>query len=113
MLFFLVYAAIGKLLIFLWQQFPLSAYLGSKWKPLQKLFGCDLCFGVWVYWVLALFFPTANIFICYVDQWLSSVFLSTLMYVFTALLTGAVTSFIVHLFSLGWNMKFQRIVIDG
>lgn len=113
MLFFLVYAAIGKLLIFLWQQFPLSGWLADKWKPLQKLFGCDLCFGVWVYWLLALFFPSVNLFICYMSQWASDMFLYVLMYIFTAFLTGAVTSFIVHLFSLGWNTKFQKIVIDG
>ena len=112
MLEFIVYALIGKLLIFLWQQFPLSDYLSSKWKPLQKLFGCDLCLGVWIYWFLALFFEEANPFLYMVDKYLNVyIYPAAFIFVFTAFLTGAITSFIVHIFSLGWNTKFQVIEI--
>ena len=110
---YLIYAVTGKLLIFMWQQFPLSDYLSSKWKPLQKLFKCDLCLGVWIFWFLAFFFEEANPFLKIVNDnihynfWLYVVF-----YIFTAFITGAITSFAVHIFSLGWNTKFQTIIIE-
>ena len=110
---YLVFALVGKLLIFLWQQFPLSAYLSSKSKLLQKLFGCDLCLGVWIYWFLALLFEEVNPFLTSVDKYVGyNIELSVFMYIFTAFLTGAITSFIVHIFSLGWNTKFQTLVIE-
>jgi len=109
---FLVFACVGKLFIFLWQQFPLSSYLSSKWKPLQKLFECDLCFGVWVFSFLALFIPEANPLILIVDDWLLTPILASVVYVFIAFIYGASTSFLVHIFSIGWNAKFQTIVIE-
>ena len=111
MLEFVVFAAIGKVLIYLWQQFPLSEYLGSKWKPLSKLFGCDLCLGVWIYWFMACFFADINPFLPMVDCFKGDMPLYLFAFVFTAFLTGAVTSFLVHVFSLGWNTKFQTIVV--
>src|SRR5512139_921244 len=86
---YFAYAIVGKLLIFLWQQFPLSNYLSSKWKPLQKLFSCDLCLGVWIYWFLALFFEEVNPFMGMLDK-------SIFALIFTSFLTGALTSFLVH-----------------
>jgi len=109
---FVAFAAIGKILIYLWQQFPLTEYLSSKWKPLSKLFGCDLCFGVWVYWFMACFFTNVNPFINIIDKFSGDMPLFLFAFVFTAFLTGAVTSFIVYIFSLGCNAKFQIIVVE-
>ena len=108
------YALLGKLLIYLWQLFPLSSYLSSKWKPLQKLFGCDLCLGVWIFWFLALIFEEINPFLSVMDKYVMySTVLAVFAFIFTAFLTGAITSFIVHIFSLGWNTKFQTIVVQN
>jgi hypothetical protein len=112
MLDYFVYALVGKLLIFLWQQFPLSGYLSSKSKLLQKLFGCDLCLGVWIYWFLAIVFEEANMFLYIVDKYIGNPGLAVFFYIFTAFLTGAITSFIVHIFSMGWNAKFQTLVVE-
>lgn len=54
MLSWLLYAVVGRILIFVWQKFPLQ-----KIKPLQKIelimeiHSCDLCSGVWIYSIVA------------------------------------------------------------
>lgn len=65
---------------------------------LEKLHRCDLCSGVWVYAILAValqldLFGMSN--------------------VVTQAATGAVTSYLVHVFVIGWKEKFaQPIVIQ-
>jgi hypothetical protein len=71
--------------------------VGSKWKFLGELVSCDLCLGVWVYWFFALIFGV-NLFyeLGYIP-------------ILSELLTGAATSFVVHVFSIGWMDKFGVI----
>jgi len=90
---YFAYALLGKLLIFLFQKSKFSK-IGKGF--LKELFECDLCIGVWIYFGLALLFvdPT-NIF----------------SYIVTSFLTGAVTSFLVWVFSAGWNEKFSILEI--
>lgn len=93
----LLFAATGRILIYLWMIFPEPGFIGIPYW-LKKLHSCDLCSGVWIYAALALAIK-ADLF--GMDHWL------------TQLATGAVTSYLVHLFVLGAKEKFsQPIVIN-
>lgn len=78
------------------QNFPLVEWLSSKREVLKKLFGCDLCFGFWIYLVLA-FFIKQDIGIRFI--------------VVREVCIAAVSAFVMHLISLGWKEKFSVIVI--
>lgn len=94
-----IYLAVGKVAIYLIQKFPLTQKLSDKWELLDKLFNCDLCLGTWVYAFLA---------------WMFSLHLQSFIYIpiLSEFLFGGCASFIMHLISLGWNSKFQTIVIE-
>ncbi len=99
----ILYILIGKLLIFLFQKFPFQNlfFIGrffSEGRFLEQLFSCDLCLGVWVYALLAFFFG-----INYFEFYFIGV---------TEFLAGAVTSFIVHLISIGWKDKFGTFILE-
>ena len=87
MLSWLIYAAIGKVLIYLWSKFPLPEKL-EKIKQIEQLHSCHLCSGVWIYTVLA---------------WLLGVDLLELWFGFShvialsEIVTGCVTSYVIHL----------------
>lgn len=100
-----IYALLGKLIIYLAQKFPFISIpiVGRLWEEkrfLGKLFGCDLCAGTWVYFFLAL--------ILHINL-LNEFGYIPVLYEF---LTGAIMSFVVHTFSLGWNSKFQLIKLE-
>lgn len=97
MLTWLIFAVIGKLLIYLWMKFPLPQWS----KTLGELHQCDLCSGFWIYSILA--------FCLGVD-----IFQAEFGYtveVVGSLITGAVTSFVVHIFSIGWREKYSQPII--
>jgi len=94
LLSFFGFAAIGKLLIYLFQQFPLTR--NFKIKFFAKLFDCDLCLGVWIYFVLSVFFHFVV---------MSDVF--GYIPLVSEVVTAAITTFVVHLISLGWRTKFE------
>jgi hypothetical protein len=83
---------------FPFQKIPLLSRLFEEGKFLQELFSCDLCLGVWVYTVLAFFFK-ANIYDVFYFP------------VISELLTGITTSFIMHVFSVGWKDLYSTTVI--
>jgi len=104
MLDYLIYIFIGRLLVFYSQEFPFTrlSFIGVLWeegKFLNTMFSCDLCLGVWVYTLLAILFDIN--------------FFGTIMIARTEIigwfLTGASTSFLVHMFLLGWKIKFGII----
>lgn len=105
MIKFLVYLGLGKLIIFLLQKFPFGKIyvvgkLFAEGKFLNELFGCDLCLGVWVYSILA-YLLQVNFF-------------QELGYtpIIFECITGGFASFVMHIFSLGWNTKFQTIILE-
>jgi hypothetical protein len=106
-LYYFGYLAIGKLLIWLIQMFlPLHWFIASQKniyfrEYLEKLFGCDLCLGVWVYFVLALIF---NLNIFFLDY-------NIVVKIITMFLTSIISAFIMHLITLGWNDKFRIMEI--
>lgn len=107
MLKFFAYLAIGKLLIFIGQKFPfhklpIIGNLFAEGEFLEQLFACDLCLGFYVFSFLDFFFYV-NIFaelkLPYVP-------------ILNEILVGTLATFLVHVFSIGWNSKFGVIVIE-
>jgi hypothetical protein len=97
----LIYVLIGRLVIFLAQEFPFKRipFIGNAWQEgefLQEMFSCDLCLGVWIYTLLAILF----------DMNLFGIIMIAKMDIIGWFLTGAATSFIMHVFLLGWKIKF-------
>jgi hypothetical protein len=91
----LVFAATGRILIYLWMTFPEPPFMKLPYW-LEKLHRCDLCSGVWVYAILAValkldLFGFGNLI--------------------TEAATGAVTSYLVHLFWIGVKEKFSPPII--
>jgi len=100
-----VFALVGKLLIFLFQKFPkptlpIIGKLFREGRLLDDLFSCDLCLGFWVYSGLAFLFE-----INLLKEFFYVPFLSEFI-------SGAIISFIIHLISAGWEAKYQNIVIE-
>jgi hypothetical protein len=107
MLDFVIFALVGKIILFLLQKFPKRKlpFIGTLFADgrfLDELFACDLCLGVYVYGFLS--------FLLGYDL-LSEVGFSYVPIV-SEIITGAIASFVVHIFSVGWNSKFQNLVIE-
>lgn len=94
---FILYIAIGKLLIFFGNKFvednQINGFIG-------RLMRCGLCWGFWVYTLLSLL--------------LGEVLFLDFFYVrgLSELITGAFVSFFVHLISLGWRAQFEIIIVE-
>ena len=93
----LLFAAAGRILIYLWMLFPEPKFMKlPDW--LEKLHRCDLCAGTWIFGILAIalrvdLFGFGNIV--------------------TQVASGAITSYLVHVFMIGAKEKFaQPIVIQ-
>lgn len=105
MIEYFVFAAIGRLIIFLLQKFPFQKlpWIGNWWKEghfLEELFSCDLCLGVWVYSILSVIYRYNIVPYFYIP-------------VFSWVVTGMMTSFIVHVFTNGWKALYNVTVIGG
>lgn len=90
---FLVVLAVGKLASFILRKFPLVTYIADKNKYTRELVACDLCFGVWIYTVLL---------------WIAKINIVDFLYIpiLSEFLSGAVASFLVWLFVIGWKETF-------
>lgn len=94
MLDLLILGGLGKLFIYLTQQFyPIKKI---KIEFFKKLFECDLCLGFWVYLTIFSLF----------DYELVSQLLGVKVILVNHILTAGAVSFAVHLMSLGWKLKF-------
>ena len=94
---FLLFCAVGKLLLYLFQKFPPAEKIFERWQTTKQLFECDLCLGVWVYGGLS---------------WLLQIYVfSGYIPVLSELITGAVCAFLMHLISLGWQTKYSIIEV--
>lgn len=100
LLVWLFYLILGKIIIHIWMQFHLPKFLKkSEW--FTKLHECDLCSGVWVYFILS--------FVMGVGL-LGAVGLGEMPLIDSAI-TGIVVSWAVHIFTLGWKAKYEVTVI--
>lgn len=91
---------IGKIMIFLWQSFPLPTKLENI-QVIHKLHSCDLCSGVWLFGLLSYFMGLS----------LLTMLGFSYIPVVSELVTGGVVSFVVHIFSIGWKDKFSSELV--
>jgi len=98
---FLGYALAGKVLIYLFQKSPYSSII--RWGLLKELFDCSLCLGVWVYFILAILLD--------INLFLEVIKYNNITEYFLYFITGAVTSFLVWVFSAGWDALFSVMEI--
>jgi hypothetical protein len=92
---FLFYLGVGKVFIFLIQTFAHSQHLSSEF--LKKLLFCDLCLGFWTYLVFSIFLKFDLLFILFGYETL----------LVGNVVTAGICTFVVHIFSIGWNIKFH------
>jgi hypothetical protein len=86
---YFIFLVFGKVAIFFLQTFPPLRKI--KWKFLQEALDCDLCTGTWVYIVLAFIF---------------GVNVAPKKGIVPKILTGASSSLLTHLVSIGFRDKF-------
>jgi hypothetical protein len=103
---FVLFALIGRLIIFFIQKFPFSKVplignLFGDGKYMDELINCDLCLGFWIYFFLALLMMMDITYECF-----------TYMPVFSEFITALVTSFIMHLIKVGWDAEYKNIVVN-
>ena len=96
----LVFLVVGRILVYLFQQFPLPKFI-DKFALIRKLHECDLCAGVWVFGILSFFMALS----------LLEVFGFAYIPIISELITGGVTSFVVHIFLIGFREKFNDVVV--
>ena len=95
---FLAYLVVGKILIFFSMKFVKDNKM-FEGGFIGRLLRCDLCLGVWIYSPLAYLLGTSMTDLLPVG-------------VVSSIITGMATSFVVHVFSAGWNTRFSTVVID-
>lgn len=96
----ILFLLMGKIVIHVWMQFYLPKFLKkSEW--LKKLHECDLCSGVWIYSILSFFMG--------VD--LLEVTGFGYIPLVSAIITGIVVSWLMHIFSLGWKAKYEVVIV--
>lgn len=100
MLNWIIYAVVGRLLIFLLMKLELPQRI-KKINWLEKLHSCPLCLGVWVYVFLAFFM---NIDILY--SWFGFE-----VAVIGKIVTGCLTSYLVYVFVLGFKEAHLNVTV--
>ena len=91
---FLLYVAVGKLMIYLAQKSL------SNVQSLEKLVSCDLCVGVWIYTILSGLFQIRLLEDVYWYVPLVS-----------ELITGSIVSYLVHLLTIGFKEKHLPVIV--
>lgn len=104
---FIGFLLVGKLVVFGLQKFPFRKTIIGKYfregKFLEQLFSCDFCLGFWVFSILA--------YALHIDFIKES--FCVYIPVLNEALTGLIASFMVHVFSIGWQTKFGTTVINS
>lgn len=107
MLEWFIFAAVGKLIIYLWMKFPLPQTILDNiqekyiYQFIKQLHECDLCSGTYLFTILAFFMR--------IDMLVDFGFWH--VPIVSEFVSGAISSFMVHIFSIGWKTKFEVIVI--
>ena len=103
---FVSFLLVGRLLVFLLQKFPFQKTLISIFFReggfLEELLSCSLCLGTWVYAFLGYLLKIDVIF---------SIF-NVYVVGFNEVVTGAIISFIVYIFEIGWNTRFGILEVN-
>lgn len=95
--YFVLYCITGLIIMAVWRKTP-YCHLLNKFIFFKELFECNLCFGTWVWMILAFIFPVNILYPIY-------------FFPANELLTGLVTSFVMWIFVVGWNEIFGIIKI--
>ncbi len=90
---YFIFLVFGKIAIFFLQTFPPLRQI--KWKFLQEALDCSLCTGFWVFTTLCFVFKV-NL----VEPYFLGV---------SEILTGAISSLLVYLVSIGWKSQYQIV----
>lgn len=95
---YLVYLLIGILFIYLGMHFP--PFSESKITFIKRLWNCDLCAGTWI-----------MTFLSFV---MGEILFGEVFYfpVVSELATGGLSAFLLHLIRLGWQTKFEVVIIE-
>ncbi len=104
MLKLVFYLASGRLLIWFLQTSGLMHPIWRRNPILNELGQCDLCLGFWVYLGLGSFSQSETAQ-AQQDFGLWPRFIEVIV-------QAAMSSFIMHLVRLGWQMKFGGVIID-
>jgi len=92
------FLGIGKILVYLLQKSPIPRSLPKG--LLKELFECDLCLGFWIYLFLGVMLRKD------IDEEFSKNRLVS------GLATASVSTFVVHLLSVGWRDKFSTYIVE-
>lgn len=95
----ILFLLLGRLLIYLWMSFSLPKWMKNDW--MEKLHGCDLCSGVWIFSILSFFLET---------DLLDMMGFGYIPLV-GAIITGCAVSWFTHIFILGWRAKYEIVVV--
>ena len=100
---------VGSLSVYIIRKFPFHELLYinrlfEDGKFLRELFDCRLCLGVWVFAFLSYILQINFI------EWM---FDRTGLIIVDQILTGAMASFVCHVFAMGWMTGFGTTVIDS
>jgi len=101
MLNWLIYAVVGRLLIFLGMRLHLPERIENiNW--ISQLHMCSLCMGVWIFTILAYFMG-----IDILNSWFGFPHIAIL----GEIVTGSLTSYVVWIFVAGWNSVHDVVII--
>ncbi len=92
----ITYLVLGRLFTWTLQVAGPVRFFTDRTKFTSELFECDFCLGFWVYW--------------FVSSWMEVDFIYELPPVpepFNYFVTALISSFIVHVFRIGWENKFH------
>ncbi len=94
---FLLYLAVGKLLIWTLQKFGRANFKNGF---VSRLVDCQFCLGVWVMTIMALLFQI-------------KIMIDVFPYVpiMTEVIVGVFSSALLHFITLGWHEQFDVVVI--
>jgi hypothetical protein len=90
---YVFYLVVGRVLIYLVQTLPPVQSMKNEY--FYKLFNCDLCLGVWLYFVLTVPLQVE----------ITTQFAGVYVPLISEIITAAISSTLVHYVALGWKTK--------
>jgi len=101
---FLLVVLFGRLTIYLAQKFPLPEVL-RRYNGIVEWHSCILCMGVWVYTILSWIFRVDLLSTAFYE-------LGTIYVPFVSeFLTGALTSWLMYIFEIGFKERYLSITV--
>jgi len=105
----LLLIAVGRILIYLWSQFPLPEWVDNS--KFGKLHHCTQCAGVWIYSFLFILFGVDILEMLGVNSKIMAGG-GNIYRVIGGILGGAIISFVMSLLEAGWKERFMTITIE-